>query len=288
MADTDPLEGGGAGVDHVIAEVAAEVTASAKYRNIDADFVLATATDLHRQGLTRKTAVKEAKRRLHQVYGAFVASTLARTVDQCVAAIDDGSDVKEACRAAMARHRSTQLRLDSLPDVYDQIAQWCGRPSSVLDIGCGLNPLAIPWMQLRPEAHYRACDIDGEAVAAIQRLGPAFGVTIEGFVYDAARPQPLQPADLVLALLLAPTIDAQRPGATGALLRAVDAPVVVASMPLATLSGRRTYQRDNEALFRAAADGSRYVVADQAVVGGEELVLLRRSEGDAPTEFPGR
>jgi 16S rRNA (guanine(1405)-N(7))-methyltransferase len=128
----------------------------------------------------------------------------------------------------------------------------------VLDLGCGLNPLALPWMGLPAETAYFACDVDREQVAFLDwwlafsaRRGQAFVWNL----LDGAPPVTDDaPYDVALLLKIVPCL-AQLDRQIGArLLESVTARVLIVSFPAQSLGGRRkgmvaTYTAEMEALI---------------------------------------
>ena len=49
-------------------------------------------------------------------------------------------------------------RISIYKDLYKQIFKITKKPKSILDLGCGLNPLSYPLMNLK-NVTYNACDI---------------------------------------------------------------------------------------------------------------------------------
>jgi Ribosomal RNA methyltransferase (FmrO) len=257
------------------AAVARRVLAAPKYRTLEPAVVGRFAAEAVARTRTPAEAVKYAKRKLHQAYGAFATGSAARAVNECVDAVLAGADVREACRAAMAAHASTAERVDHLDELGETIAGWCGAPASVSDLACGLGPLAIPWLDLAPGAVYDGCDIDRDLVAALGRLDEILPVTVRARTCDlVAQPPPSPGGDLVLLLKTPTTLEQQRPGATAALLARLRAPHVVVSLPAGSLGGRRAYATDAVAAVERAAAGSGYGLAATARIGGEVVCHL--------------
>jgi 16S rRNA (guanine(1405)-N(7))-methyltransferase len=259
----------------VVAEVARRVLVAPKYRALDPAVVDRFAAEAVARTRTPAEAVKHAKRKLHQAYGAFAAGSAARAVEACVDAVLAGADVRDACRAAMAAHASTAERVGHLDELAGTLAGWCGAPASVSDLACGLGPLAIPWLDLAPGAAYDCCDIDRDLVAALGRLDEILPVTLRARTCDlVAQPPPAPGADLVLLLKTPTTLEQQRPGATAVLLARLRAPHVVVSLPAGSLGGRRAYGTDAVATVERAAARTGYRVDGSARVGGEVVCHL--------------
>jgi 16S rRNA (guanine(1405)-N(7))-methyltransferase len=259
------------------AAVVEQVMASTKYADLDEDFVRRIATEASERFRAQGDAVKYAKRKLHQAFGAFVTGSLGDGVRACASAIRSGVPVRTACLASMRRHASTAERTAVLDVFYRQIETWCGRPSTVADLACGLGPLAIPWLATGADAMYWCCDIDRDLIAELPGLSEPFGVTVVAEPCDLVRPASIPPADLVLLLKTLSTLEQQRAGAAREVLAALDAPRVVVSLSRGSLSSRRRYTDDALEVIGKAAAGSEYQLASQADFGSEALFLLERS-----------
>ena len=110
-----------------------------------------------------KAALKAAKRKLHQVYGAYLDQLYLVRVERLVEALptDPTEDATRAtCREVLACHASTAERLPIMAEVYPELLAAVPDPKAVIDLACGLHPFALPWMGLPPGARYRAYDID--------------------------------------------------------------------------------------------------------------------------------
>jgi 16S rRNA (guanine(1405)-N(7))-methyltransferase len=258
------------------ATVFKQLMASGKYADLDEGFVRRIAGEASDRFRTQEAAVRYGKRKLHQAFGAFVTGSLGDGVRACARAIQAGVPVRAACLASMRRHASTAERTAVLGEFYRQIETWCGRPSTVADLACGLGPLAIPWLATGPGATYWCCDIDRDLVAELPSLRESFGVAVVAEPRDLVRPARLPSADLVLLLKTLSTLEQQRTGAARDVLAALDAPRVVVSLSRGSLSYRRRYSDDPLGLIGKATAGSSYRLANQASFGGEALFLLER------------
>lgn len=256
--------------------VVSAVSPSRKYRTICPDTIRRIAEyELGKHSNTR-AAIKATKRRLHQIYGAF-----EQEVDYAVlyrrleAAYDTGADdeIRKACRRTMELHSSTRERLPILARFYAEILGKTGQPSSILDLGCGLNPLALPWMDLPAGAPYIAIDIDAARVEFLNRYLVLAGLEPLARCQDVLALLPNDPADIALLLKMSPSLERQEPGATLRLLQDIRTPFVVVSFAVKSLGGREKgmvehYQRQ----FLAWAEGQQWSV--QALTFDTELVFV--------------
>ncbi|HPD14863.1 MAG TPA: 16S rRNA methyltransferase [Planctomycetota bacterium] len=240
-------------------DLVAAVLATPKYRAVCPDTVrrLGAAELAKRSG--PKAALKATKARLHQVFGAFErAPDYERLFGELAAARASGEAeaFRAACRAALNCHASTSERLPILGRFYAEVFALTGVPSRVLDLACGLHPLAIPWMGLPPEASYRACDLDGRAVGFLNRCGPLLGRGFEAFHADILCSPPAEEADVAFLLKAAASLERQERGGALRVLDALRARHTVVSFPVASLGGRAKGMRENyETGFRQMLRG---------------------------------
>lgn len=263
-------------------ELARRILASAKYRHLDEGLVRRVAAQAADRCADDGQAVKYAKRKLHQAVGAFTAGSPAAAVTGAVAAVRSGAaDLRAASLAAMRAHASAAERARWLEPLYQQVADWCGTPASVADLACGLNPLAIPWMTLAPGASYWACEVDATLVTALAGLAEVMPVSLTVTGRDlVAAPPPLR-ADVALLLKTVTTLEQQAPGAAGRVLAALRCAHVVLSLPRRSLSGRRGYADDADAIAAAAVADSSYEIIARAQFGSEVLYHLAQA-GQSP------
>lgn len=251
------------------------ILASAKYRALDPGLVGRVAAEASARFRDQREALKYAKRKLHQMFGAFQAGVPAKAVIEAVASVGAGrADLRTAALAAMGAHSSSAERAPWLTPFYEQVADWCGTPASVADLACGLNPLAMPWMRLAPDATYWACEIDTALVDALASLDQIMPARLTVTTADLVTAPPACQAEVAFLLKTITTLDQQDQGACGRVLAALDCAHVIVSLPRASLSGRRRYLADPGQVVRAAAEGSRYQVAQSAVFGGEMVFHL--------------
>jgi 16S rRNA (guanine(1405)-N(7))-methyltransferase len=240
------------------------VASSKKYGSICADTIRRIATrELAAHG-TVKAATKATKRRLHQIYGAFEGEVdYEEAYRQLEAAYQAGSDdeIKTACRQLLVLHSSTRERLPILEEFYGAIFGLTGLPNSILDLGCGLNPLAWPWMGLSAGVRYLALDIDRARVRFLNQYLALAGLEPLARCQDVLSQPPFGEADLALILKLSPTLERQEAGATLRLIEQIRVPYVVVSFAVASLGGREKGMAEQyQAQFVDWLDGHQWPV----------------------------
>jgi 16S rRNA (guanine(1405)-N(7))-methyltransferase len=128
---------------------------------------------------------------------------------------------REAAAEAIARaHISTRERLATLDAFSDELFSLVGEPRTVLDVGCGFQPLVFPFDKRgRTVELYVAVDKDRMAIAAIEAYAKARGDgrLLARWWELASGWEPIQQAsgvdrfDLALLFKLVPVIERQAP-----------------------------------------------------------------------------
>jgi len=250
------------------------VLTSAKYRGLDPAFVARVVAEVRPTVRSDAEAVKVAKRRLHQAFGAFTGGRPVAALERAREALAADPGDRDALVVALRAHASTAERVTHLDAFAGLLASWVGQPASVLDLGCGLGPLATPWLDLAPDCRYWCCDIDRAMVDGLRAVGPSLPVELTAETVDLVARTVTEPADVALALKVVTTLDQQRPGRSAEVLGALRCPDVVVSVPTGSLGGGRRYTDPLDQVRRIAEDAGLDVVADRAL-GVEHYVHLR-------------
>jgi 16S rRNA (guanine(1405)-N(7))-methyltransferase len=270
-----------------VAAITEELRASRKYRHVAGAALTRIAGEALRGARDRADAVKRAKRKLHQVFAAFVTAEEIARAEQILGALPDDpapEAVRAACREILRRHSSTRERVVAStrePDGawYAQLWKITGVPRVVVDLGCGFHPFALPWMGLPKGCEYLACDVDERIAALVSRLFKAFGQHGRAVATDllgAAHADALLDASVDVAFLmkLLPTLERQAAGGAARLVDTVRAHFLVVTVPARSLGGReRGMAAHYEAFVQALIERPGAARFDRAV----------RIDGDEPT-----
>ncbi|NLV73186.1 MAG: 16S rRNA methyltransferase [Chloroflexi bacterium] len=222
-------------------QVAARILNSYKYRGVLPELVCRVAEREWAKTPNLKQAEGSARRKLHQVAGAYwtYAPRYTAWLAQLEHARDAGPDaLRAACREILAGHASTRERLAQLEPLYAETLADLAPIHSVLDLACGLNPLAAPWMPLAPEARYTAVDIYPALADFMGQALPLLGYRGEGIAADVLSGVPGEPVELVLLMKALPCLMQLDQAASSALLTSLNAPHILVTYPAASLGGR--------------------------------------------------
>lgn len=258
-------------------ELEAVVTAvkqSRKYCGTNEATIRVLAENALHQNKKPKKAIKVVRARLHSIMAPYLGdpdyeAESARLV-QSFAAGDDTA-VREVCETILSAHLSTRERLPILADFYEQIFSVTGKPKSILDLACGLNPLAFPWMGLGSSVKFYAYDIHEPRVKFINHFFRLYGLPPLAKLHDIALNFPSEQADVALFLKEMPRFERNYQGRGRPLLESLKTPWLVISFPsISTHGGRNLTKRYRDFMFQLI-DGHDWPVTELSFEG--ELVF---------------
>ena len=260
------------------AEIVDRVLQSPRYRDVDRSLLSRLAAEELPRARSSDDAVKRVKRRLHQAVGAFRGERRVDPLGPIRAAWNgDMTDpaFRAACVSVLRTHASTRERLPHLDALYSGIWRQTGAPGRLLDIGCGLNPVSLPWMGIG-HASYLATDVDQRQLDTVRGFLELVGQPGEVRATDAVVDPPADEADVALLLKLVTTLDRQDRSSASRLLDMLRVRHAVVSFPARTLGGRgkgmeRTYR---ERLERLVADCPRVIRVVEASIPNELVFVL--------------
>jgi 16S rRNA (guanine(1405)-N(7))-methyltransferase len=262
--------------NETVTAVVQSVLSSARYRHISPALVSEIARQQLHAGRSQKEAVKQTKSKLHQVGGAYFSAAvdypkaLVALREAAASAGVESEQFRLVCRQLMAQHASTRERLPILERFYattlaNTLAAVSlsagGRPAVVMDIACGFNPLAWPWMPFGPGVTYLAYDIYGDMIAFLQQFLELAGLEGRATMRDVVHDPPEEAADLALILKTLPCLEQLDKKAATRLLDALRARYLLVSFPAHSLGGRRKGMVENyERRFGQLLDGRGWTV----------------------------
>jgi 16S rRNA (guanine(1405)-N(7))-methyltransferase len=259
-----------------VEDMAALLSRSRKGSAVHPDAIRRILAEEATKNRTPRDTLRAAKRKLHQIHGAFIPPHAFPRAHALLSALEDGAHLDETCRSLLQLHASTAERLSHYERFYAGIFAITGPVQTLLDVGCGFNPFSLPLMgSLRPHA-YHAYDADLRAVALVRRFLHHVGREPLAEARDILTRPPDQDADVALLLKMLPTLDRQKKDAGLALVRDLRVHWVVVSLPAKTLSRRdKGMARHYEEMYGAALERE-FCVAGHARYSNELVFVVRK------------
>jgi 16S rRNA (guanine(1405)-N(7))-methyltransferase len=138
----------------------------------------------------------------------------------------------------MQAHASTAERLPVLKDIFQTCLTPIAPIDSVLDLACGLNPLALPWMPLAETFSYQACDIYADMVHFVDAFLRHFSAESQAQTCDLVSGPPKTPVQIALLLKTIPCLEQVDKQIGPSLLDQIQADHLLVSFPAKSLGGR--------------------------------------------------
>ena len=171
-----------------------------------------------------KVIIKEVRSKLRDLTGRFQVSTKKRLE------LLQNNQIKELLKT----HSSTAERLAFYPDLKKLIASL--RITSILDLGCGLNPLALA----NKEINYHAADIKEDDLNIVKIFFKKNKIKGEVFIYDLRKiSDNLPKADICLIFKVLDIIEKNPYKLTEKILLNTMSKYFLISFATRTLSGKK-------------------------------------------------
>jgi len=189
-----------------------------------------------------KQAVKSTRSKLHQVGGAYLEHKMPYDEwrAQLAALPHDARDpaLRNFASQLMENHASTRERLPIWEDFFYRTLASVSSIHSVMDLACGLNPLALSWIPLEDNAVYYACDIYDDMVSFVGDFLDHCGVENHVSVCDLTSEIPEQPVQVAFLLKTIPCLEQVDKHIGQRLLDGINAEHILISFPTHSLHGK--------------------------------------------------
>lgn len=244
--------------DDQVDQIVSAVRASPKYRTVSPLLVRDIATEEYRRSPRLKEAIKATKNKLHQVAGAYRERGEQYPLwrEQIQAAGHDPQQLRRRCIEIMRHHASTNERIPLLDQFFATTLAGIPTPRSVIDVACGFNPLAIPWMGLQSGTAYYAYDIYDDMMDFLGSCMEMLAVSGHAETRDVIRSCPEHKVDLALVLKAIPCLEQVDKVAGKRILETLNADYLLVSFPARSLGGKNKGMLANyEARFNELVEG---------------------------------
>lgn len=256
---------------------------SRKYR--DLGIPTATIADVLQREMARHIkptdALRSAKAILHNIMAPYLGDLdypQAEILLNETLTKNDKEAIRNFCTNILAQHDSTRERLPYLKDFYRRILEIFPHPETILDLACGLNPFALPFMGLPDGIRYHAYDIHQPRTALINRLFEGLKMESLAETRDILVNPPDFQADAAFLFKEAHRMEKRRKGASRELISRLKTRVIFISLPNRSLDGQRDLRTRMDKLFLSIIEGSTGTTG-WSEFPGETLYWIQRADG---------
>ena len=253
-----------------------EVQASRKYRSLHLPPDLLRDLLQHEltAGHSQKEAEKLARQKLHNLVAPYLGDPdypqAVMLLEEAFASRDPAGQ-EQVCMRLLQAHASTRERLPILEEFYSALFLVTGLPSSILDLACGLNPLAFPWMGLPPSVRYIACDIHQPRLDLLNRFFQHQGMNALAEQRDVLADPPPYRVEVAFFFKEAHRFEQRQRGCNRAFWQAIQAHWLLVSLPSVSLGGHHSLRERQRRLVYGVLQGLAWPVVELEI--GSELIF---------------
>ena len=235
-------------MENSLDELVKVVQSSGRYQAISEDLIRQVGSAELNKGRKFKEAVKTTRSKLHQVAVAYQETPIAyNKLYENLAGLPSDLHAPETlafCKETMRRHVSTAERLPMVETFFNELLTPLGPIHSVLDLACGLNPLARPWMPLCDDAQYYACDIYHDMMDFINRFIIHTAQSGQAQVCNLTQSCPDTPVDVTFLLKSVPCLEQLDKNLIPRLLQKIPSRFIIVSFPGHSIGGHNKGMSD--------------------------------------------
>lgn len=253
-----------------------QIKASRKYGDTALETVQPLAEEALHRYPKRKDALKWMRKQLHNIMAPYLGDPDYEDAKARLTAVftppTATAQIRQTCYDLLHDHLSNRERLPIMETFYEQIFAVTGKPRTLLDLACALNPLAFPFMGLDTPLNFYAYDIHEPRIDLINHYFLLQGLDPLAQIQDIAHHPPTVQADVALFLKEMPRFSRNYGGGVGRpLLEALNVNWLVISYPtVSTHGGRNLTERYRQFMFELI-DGHNWPVTELLFEG--ELVF---------------
>lgn len=179
-----------------------------------------------------KSMQESVRQKLHQLTALYLGDPDYEKALEELQGIQGKADLEAFAERMLNAHTSTRERLPYINGFYSKIFQAIGTPHSILDLACGLNPFALPWMELNSAITYLAYDIHQPRVDLLNAFfKKAAYPQAQAIQQDILVNPPTQKADVAFFFKEAHRMEQRRKGSNRILWEALQVNTLLVSLP---------------------------------------------------------
>lgn len=182
----------------------------------------------------------DVREQLRKIYGVFFTSKYNAKKEGYVQELIK-ADNEQTRQDLLKLHRSSAERLATYPLLYQQLFAITNQPTSILDLGCGFNPFAYPYLGCKPS--YHCADIACEDLKLIKQYLDSQNINNSIHCIDLSKPEnikQLPKADIAFAFKLFDSLEDREFNITEQILEAIPADILIASFPTKSIGQKKT------------------------------------------------
>ncbi|MCX6707505.1 MAG: hypothetical protein NT001_05195 [Candidatus Woesearchaeota archaeon] len=148
------------------------------------------------------SVVKYARSRLRPMYGLFLNKDTSKIKEMLKKGENGINDV-------LFMHVSSGERMKFYEEFYKRMFEVTGKPESIIDIACGLNPMSFEMMNIPKKTRYIALELNQNDADNINQFFSIWKIDGEAFKHDITKEPIRYKADIAFAFKIFDIIDSK-------------------------------------------------------------------------------
>jgi 16S rRNA (guanine(1405)-N(7))-methyltransferase len=214
---------------------------------------------------TKTLALQAVRKKLHNLVAQYLGDPdydeVSKNLERAFAQ-GDHDKVKVICNELLQAHASTLERIPILTEFYFRLFSITGKPKVILDLACGLNPFAIPWMGLEETIQYHAYDIHLPRVRLINQFMQGWGMTPLAEQRDILVEPPEIEADVAFFFKEAHRFEQRQHGCNRSFWQRLHVKWLLVSLPSENLTGQHSLVDRQRRLVSSTLQGLEWKVEE--------------------------
>lgn len=189
-----------------------------------------------------KIVVKDIRKILREIHGVFnidinKRKKLLAELEILVKANAPQDEVEEIHKKLLLTHKSTRERLHYYYEIYKRIFEITGKPTSILDIASGLNPVSIIFMGLT-DVKYFAMELTQEDCNFLKNYFKIMHINGIAIKMNLIEQQDFPKADVCFVFKVLDSLETIERNISKKILEHINSKYIIVSFPKKTLSGK--------------------------------------------------
>jgi 16S rRNA (guanine(1405)-N(7))-methyltransferase len=223
--------------------------------------------------------IKNVRAELRKVYGAFILKEYEKK-NKILKNLKDQDDV-EGHMELLKLHKSTNERLTHYRELYAKILENTSGKLTILDIACGLNPIANIFIRERIKKYY-ASDISSEDCKFLKEYFSKTNVDNEVFPLDLVEKESFKKlssikCDVCFIFKTLDGLERVERNVTEKLFKSINAKILAVTFPTLSLSGVREIKEYRRVWLEKLLEKLEWKY-EKIMIENELLYLIKKSE----------
>jgi 16S rRNA (guanine(1405)-N(7))-methyltransferase len=164
-----------------IIQILQQIKSSKKYKTLSDEIILKEINSYLKSNPKKsvsKFMLKEIKTKLHRMYSSYQTSKKCKR-EKYLNELKQNPKNIYIIQDILSTNISTKERLEDYESLYQEIFSITRKPKTIVDLGCGLNPISFPYMNLT-SVNYHAYDIDESDINFLNEFFKIEKIIIQG------------------------------------------------------------------------------------------------------------